>query len=167
MLTAFSSVRLVLSGTAAQGALRRQGHTYLLDPAGVDTDVAEADAAFREAGRLLRSDPLRADAAFERGLGLYLGELLSEEGPAEWVVEPREAWRARMAGAAYDLAVLRYAAGRSSEAVRAARQGLSADRHHDPLWRVLVAALRSRDDQAAADRAAGEYDDVLRGLAAD
>jgi DNA-binding SARP family transcriptional activator len=161
MLTTLSSVRSVLATTPAAGALVREGAAYRLDPDAIVTDVALADQALQRARRARATAGTDADAAYVSALGLYGGELLTEEGPAEWVVQPREAWRARMAGAAHELAVLRYARGEATAAADAARQGLSVDRHSDPLWRVLIASLRAGEDDAAAERAASDYACVL------
>lgn len=164
MLTTLSSVRAVLGETGATRALTREGAAYRLDATAVVTDLALADAALHAAKQLRADRPAEADAAYERALDLYAGELLVEEGPADWVVEPREEWRTRMAAAAYEQAVLRYSAGRPAAAVAAARRGLAVDRNSDPLWRVLLAALRADDDAAAAERAEAEYGQVLASL---
>ncbi len=162
MLTTLSSLRGVLAMTPAAGALVRDGAAYRLLPEVVVTDIALAERSLEQA----RHAPSReVDAAYESALDLYAGDLLEEEGPAEWVVEPREQWRQRMAGASHELAVLRYRRGQTGPAVRAARRGLAVDRHSDALWRVLVASLRADDDQMAADRAEGDYASLLQELA--
>lgn len=163
MLTTLSSVRSVLAATPAAGALVREGAAYRLDPDAVVTDVALADQALVRARRARNQAGVDADAEYVVALDLYAGELLAEEGPAEWVVEPRESWRARMAGAAHELAVLRYTSGQTTAAAVAARQGLAVDRHSDPLWRVLIAALRAGEDDAAAERASADYACLLAG----
>ena len=163
MLTTLSSVRAVLATTPAAGALVREGAAYRLDPEAVVTDVALADQALQRARRARVQATADADAEYVGALDLYAGELLAEEGPAEWVVEPREAWRARMSAAAHELAVLRYARGQATSAADAARHGLAVDRHSDPLWRVLIASLRAGEDDAAAERAASDYALVLAG----
>lgn len=166
MLTTLSSVRSLLSYTCLPGALVREGAAYRLDPAAVLTDVAVAGQALERARRARSTSAHdEADAQYVLALDLYDGELLAEEGPAEWVVEPREQWRARMATAAHELAVLRYTRGQTTGAAVAARRGLAVDRHSDPLWRVLVAALRAGEDAAAAERAESEYDALLGQLA--
>ncbi|MCW2779296.1 MAG: transcriptional regulator, family, partial [Frankiales bacterium] len=165
MLTTLSSVRAVLVSTPAEGALSREGAAYRLDPEAVVTDVALADAALDRARRAAADLAADADGAYVAALDLYAGELLAEEGPAEWVVEPREDWRVRMAGAAHELAVLRYRRGQTAAAAAAARRGLAVDRRSDQLWRVLVAALRAGEDDVAAERAESDYGSLLSELA--
>ncbi len=134
-------------------------------PTLVDTDLAAVDRLLARARHQRTADPVAAEATYTAALGLYSGELLQEEGPAEWVVSARERWRLRVADAARDLAVLQYRQGRTDDAAASARLGLGVDRHSDPLWRVLVAALRSGDDVMAAERAEADYDALLLELA--
>ncbi len=165
MLTTLSSVRSVLASTPAAGALSREGAAYRLATEAVVTDVALADAALERARRVASDPTADVDGDYAAVLDLYAGDLLVEEGPADWVVEPREQWRVRMAGAAHELAVLRYRRGKTAAAAAAARRGLAIDRHSDQLWRVLVAALRAGEDDAAAERAEAGYSTVLGELA--
>ena len=66
-------------------------------------------------------------------------------------------------GSTIDL--LRYREADFAGAVEAARRGLGIDRMSDPLWRVLVAALRAGEDPVAAERAAAEYDELVDAMA--
>ena len=165
LLTTLSSLRTALREGGAEGALQREGAAYLLSAQTVLTDLTLADRALARARRYRDTAPEDADAAYVHALDLYAGEVLAEEGPAEWVSRPREQWSARMSTAAHELAVLRYRRGQLTGAVAAARRGLTLDRWSDPLWRVLIAALRAGDDSVSADRAEGEYTALLVDLA--
>ena len=98
---------------------------------------------------------------------LHRGDLLEDLGPAEWVIEPREARRAQAADAAVSLAELRLELGDPDGAARACRSGLSIDRYHDPLWRHLIEARDRAGDAGAALRARQEYETVLTDLGLD
>lgn len=162
--TTVSSVRRLVADATGGDGLVREGQSYVLDEALVATDVRRAEGLLRSAEGARRQQPSAARAGYAEVLDLYAGDLLVEEGPAEWVVEAREDWRRRAAGAAYELAVLEYAAGRSAAAAAAARRGLEIDRLADPLWRVLTAALRADDDPVAADFVVQEYEALLAAL---
>ncbi len=163
LLTTLSSLRTALRDGGVDGALQREGSAYLLGAQAVLNDLTLADRALARARRYRDTAPEDADAAYVHALDLYAGELLAEEGPAEWVSGPREQWRARMSTAAHELAVLRYRRGQLTEAVAAARSGLGLDRWSDPLWRVLIAALRAGADDVSADRAENDYTALLAG----
>ena len=166
---AVSSLRQALEPGVARGAhtlLLREGDAYRLAlPEGSDADLVafRADAA---AGRSAHAagDLVAAVDAFERAIAAYAGDLLPEEGPAEWVIEEREQVRLEVADIAAQLATLRLEAGDADAARAAAERGLRADRYRDDLWRRLVAAHRARGDQAAAARAERDYHLVLAEL---
>ena len=94
-------------------------------------------------------------------LDLYRGELLEEEGPAEWVVKARDHYRATAADLAERLAGAHLAASSLAAAVRICQRGLEIDRYRDRLWRLLVASHRESGDQASAALAARDYAAVL------
>ena len=165
LLTTLSSLRTALRDSGVDGALQREGSAYLLSAQAVITDLTLAHRALARARRCRDTAPEDADAAYVHALDLYAGEVLAEEGPAEWVSGPREQWRARMSTAAHELAELRYRRGQLTEAVAAARRGLTLDRWSDPLWRVLIAALRAGEDDISARRAENDYAALLSDLA--
>jgi DNA-binding SARP family transcriptional activator len=117
--------------------------------------VAEARAAQRNGaeGQLAR--------ALRISLDLYHGDVLPEDGPAEWVVARREQVRLEALEAAVGLAELSLAAGDLSGAVHACRIGLGLDRYHDPLWRMLIVARDRAGDAGAASRDRRDYAAVL------
>ncbi len=129
----------------------------------MDVALFEAEAA---AGRASRAagDIAGARERLRGALELYGGDLLPEDGPADWVVERRERCRLLAVGAAQLLAELCLAAGDAAEAASACGAGLAVDRYHDPLWRLLIEARERAGDPGAASRARQEYAALLSGL---
>ncbi|WP_110852785.1 BTAD domain-containing putative transcriptional regulator [Georgenia satyanarayanai] len=144
----------------------RDGESYMLALGpGSTSDVVVVDEALAAAARAAR----RGDVAGQRAalgavLAGYTGDVLPEEGPADWLVPTRERYRTRVAEAAALLAELALAAGDHAEAVRAAQRSVDIDEYRDDAWRTLVAALRAAGEPAAAERAARSYSQVLREL---
>ena len=103
-------------------------------------------------------------ADFAMALLLYRGDLLPQDGPAEWAVERREHFRREAVEAATIVADDAYAAGDLDEAIRVCRRGLELDRFHDPLWRVPIAARDQAGDSGSASRERREYASILEGL---
>jgi DNA-binding SARP family transcriptional activator len=163
---AISSLRQALEpGVARAGftLLVRDGDAYCLASGSelrIDLVAFEGEVA---AGRRARAagDADRAMACFEAALDHCTGELLPEEGAADWAVEQRERCRSLAAGAAEWLAESRLAGGDPSGAARAAAAGLRVERYHDPLWRLLAEARDEAGDPVAASRARAEYRRVL------
>ena len=87
-----------------------------------------AGAAAQPGRRAIRrSRPTRLRRALER----YRGDLLPEDGPAEWLVEARDRARLAAVGAARSLAELRLRAGDLAGAIQACLRGLAIDRYDD------------------------------------
>jgi len=169
---AVSSLRSLLAPDAPRGSFRmieRSGETYaLVLPPGSTADVLEADTALRAADRArLAGAPAAEAAALDTALASYTGELLPEDGPAEWVVNDREQWRLRAAAACARLAELRLAAGEPRAAIEAARRGVGIDPFSDTLWRTLIAGYARTGNTAAAAKARQEYAEVLNELGLD
>jgi DNA-binding SARP family transcriptional activator len=169
---AVSSLRSLLAPDAPRGSFRmieRSGETYaLVLPPGSTADVLEVDTALRAADRArLAGDPAAEAAALDTALASYTGELLPEDGPAEWVVNDREQWRLRAAAACARLAELRLAAAEPQAAIEAARRGVGIDPFSDALWRTLIAGYARTGDTAAAAKARQEYAEVLSELGLD
>ena len=101
--------------------------------------------------------------AFRAALAAYGGELLPEDGPAEWAAGRRDRARAEVVEAARALAelLLDHDPAGAAEACTA---GLALDPHHDPLWRLLVEARERAGDQAAATSARSGYARMLAEL---
>jgi DNA-binding SARP family transcriptional activator len=97
-------------------------------------------------------------------LSSYAGDLLPEDGAADWVIDPRERYRTLAVGAAATLAELHLDRGDAESAAGAAARGVHIDRYHDRCWRVLIRAHEAQGDHAAAQRALRGYRDVLDSL---
>jgi DNA-binding SARP family transcriptional activator len=166
---AVSSLRSLLAPQAPRGSARmveRRGETYVLVlPPGSSADLLAFDEAAEEARRARRAGRVAAEVdALTRATGLYRGELLPEDGAAEWVVGERERVRLSAALGCARLAELRTAAGDPEDAVVVARRGVGIDPLADGCWRSLIAAYDRLGDSAAAARARREYVDVLHEL---
>jgi DNA-binding SARP family transcriptional activator len=149
----------------------REGDAYRLAPgphAVFDLLAFERHVA---AGRRARlgGDVDRAAASFQAALDCYQGELLPEDGPAEWVLEHRERTRSMAVETAEALAQLLLQQGDAEAAAKACVEGLRADRFHDPFWRMLIVARDRAGDRMAASRARADYEAMLSelGLPAD
>jgi DNA-binding SARP family transcriptional activator len=166
---AVSSLRRLLVPAAPRGAprmLERTAETYaLILPPGSSVDVVEFDAALADADRARTVRAGSAEVgALDRAVALYRGELLPEEGAAEWVVRERDRVRLRAAEACTRLAELHLQAGPPGAAVAAARRGIEIDPYADGSWRLLVSAYERQGDSAAAARGRREYAEVLDDL---
>jgi DNA-binding SARP family transcriptional activator len=162
---ALSSLRKVLDAapTPAGGLIRRDGATYaLMLPAGSTHDlVVVADAIDRARALARLGDAPGAAATGQHALAAYAGDLLPEEGPADWVVERRRALDAEVVECAAMVAEQAVEAGQPDAAVGACQQGLAIDRYHDGLWRLLIRAQVAGGDVAAATRTQDRYRAVL------
>jgi DNA-binding SARP family transcriptional activator len=163
---AISELRRLLEPTAARGEwtlLRREatGYRIALDsPA--DCDVRLIESHLRAAEAAARAGATDAMlVGLTAALGTYSGELLPEDGPADWVVEERDRLHDTLAAAAERLAEVRAAGGQQVEAVQAAQLGLQHDRYRDRLWQLLIASLSAAGHPAAAASARTAYDEVL------
>jgi DNA-binding SARP family transcriptional activator len=165
---AVSSLRQLLEPGVARGAATvvvRDGDTYRLQVAPGAVDLVEFDDQVA-LGRHARAagDDARAATALTRALELYRGELLADEGAAEWVTGERDRLRITAADASQLLAELHLEAGRPAEAANEADRGLRIDQYRDALWRLLIQAAEAAGDRAAARRHQDRYDAVLRDL---
>jgi DNA-binding SARP family transcriptional activator len=166
---AMAALRRVLEPTAARGSfqlLRRDGDAYRLAlPNGASVDLQAFDRALA-AGRASRErgDDDGALRSYEEALDLYAGDLLPEDGPAEWVADRRELARLAAVEAAQRRAEILLRTGDPEGAARAANAGLRIDRYQDPLWRLLIKARDEAGDQGAASRARTGYDKMLSEL---
>lgn len=169
---AISGLRTVLEpGTPRGGAglIRREGDAYRLGlPSGSEIDLVEFEALLVSAStsQAAADDEAAADA-LRRALERYRGDLLPEDGPAEWVVEARDRARLAAVGAARTLAELRLAANDQAGAIRACLRGLAVDRYDDALWRLQVEAHDQAGDRSAAHRTRRGYEQMLIDLGID
>lgn len=164
-----SGLRTALEPGAVRGANRilvRDGDRYLLAlPDGAECDVRsfEDDLAAAEvacAGHSVEAAVAHLGAALDR----YVGDLLPEDGPAEWVLPHREHLRGRAAEAALLLGRLHLERRRPDEAATAARRSIDIDGWRDAAWRLLIRACDAAGDAAEAERARQGYAAVLTSL---
>ncbi len=166
---AIAALRRTIEPAAMRGSfqlIRRDGDAYILAvPDGSRIDVLEFDAALARGhrARSVGDDPT-AELAFEQALSLYRGDLLPEDGPAEWVADRRESCRLAVVDATQALAEILLARGDAAGAARACNTGLRIERYHDPLWRLLIEARDEAGDQGAAKAARLGYDRMLSEL---
>ena len=152
-----------LADVAGGPLLTRDGDAYRLAPGcNVEVDLIEFDEALNAARRAQAAGD--AGAAFKRALDLYGGELLPEEGPADWVIELRARCLAGVVEASQAVAMSALESGDPEEAARASVNGLRVDRYADTLWRLLIKARQLAGDRLAASRTMAEYEQVLREL---
>jgi DNA-binding SARP family transcriptional activator len=165
---AISSVRRLLDDHRPGGGalVRRDGPAYVLALPDVScADVAVFAAARDEAREAARSgDEAMVLDAGDRALVAYGGDLLPEEGPAEWVVELRRQAAADATEVALLVAETALGVGSHEIAAAACARGLDVDRYHDGLWRLLVDAQERTGDRAAATRSNERYHAMLREL---
>jgi DNA-binding SARP family transcriptional activator len=165
---ALSALRRELAPHAERGAcelLVRDGDAYRLAlPAGSRIDLAVFEDAV-QTSRRARSNgsPRGAVEACRAVLGAYGGDLLPEDGPADWAAARRERARAELVEAARGLAEL-LLDDDPEGAAQASAAGLAVDPYHDPLWRLLVVARERAGDQAAATSARSGYARMLAEL---
>jgi DNA-binding SARP family transcriptional activator len=152
--------------TEGQQLVVRQGEAYaLVLGRGSAFDLAEFDQTLHDAS-LARSAGDNGAAAEElrRAVRLYSGEVLPEDGPAEWVTDTRERYRLRAAEAAASLAGLELVLGNPADAAAAATRSVEIDPWRDESWRTLVETFRRLGDPAAAERAQRRYELILNSL---
>jgi DNA-binding SARP family transcriptional activator len=139
-----------------------QSYRFALAP-DVKLDILEFSRLLLEADTArIRGDFGRAADAVEAALDQYHGDLLPEEGPAEWALEMREHLRLRAADAAARLVDLLNAAdAEPSRVIASCERGLRIDRYNDSLWKRLIAVHEARGDLAKAARLRSQYSEML------
>ncbi|QHC22910.1 AfsR/SARP family transcriptional regulator [Streptomyces sp. GS7] len=147
----------------------RTGDAYLLNlPADAYLDTLAFQTALTRSRRASAvGDTDSAVADLRDALASYSGELLPEDGPAEWLQHDREMYRRQAANAAAELAAAELAAGNPRDAVVAAEKCLVIDAFHDTGWQLLVRAYRRLGAPAAAERARRRYAAMLASLGID
>jgi DNA-binding SARP family transcriptional activator len=165
---AISSLRSVLGGRGRgrPTLLGRSGESYCLAlPPGSSSDVRDFEARLAEArARRFDGDAAGERAALTAALGHYGGDLLPEEGPAEWVVAERDRLRLTAAGAWCVLGRRLGDDGEFAEGVDAVRASLRLDGYSDDAWRLLIDLHTRAGNPAAAQAAALEHGQVLAEL---
>jgi DNA-binding SARP family transcriptional activator len=167
---AMSSLRKLLEPNSARGQSRllvRDGDAYgLALPANGYCDVAAVRAALDQARASSRASSAGL-AALRAAVAGYTGDLLPEDGAAEWVSYEREELRGAVAAAAASLAALELSTGDTVAAVAAAERAVAIDRYGDEGWRLLIQAHERDGDLGAASRARMRYAEMLIELGVD
>ena len=151
-------------GRGGREILQRDGDAYRLAiPHGSRVDVLAFEEAMSRGRAAVGRDDSGAAAAYRAALAEYAGELLPEDGPADWIVARRERARADYVEAAVGLAEI-LLAERPAEAAAVCVAALGIDAYHDPLWRLLIDARERAGDRAAAASARASYARMLDDL---
>ena len=161
---AVSSIRGLLkdAGIARSCQIVRDGDAYALIADSWHIDFVELDRAVDQA-----SSPRHRDGNHDvrdelrRALDAYGGELMADEGPAEWLLEAREHARATAVKAALILAETALLDGDLETAEHACQRGLEVDRYQDSLWRMLIRAREGAGHAGAALKARHDYQSIL------
>ncbi len=159
---AVSSLRKVLPSRPSPG-ITRQGDAYQLEMSPeAFCDVRSFQVWLSSAAAAMtRGDHRRAVDAAVRATDVYRGDLLIDEGPAEWVVGPRDALRLDMVRACTIGAESAMKLGIPQEATRMAERGLAVDRYADALWRVQIESLEQSSDKASAERVRRSWQEMM------
>ncbi|MDF2254727.1 AfsR/SARP family transcriptional regulator [Streptantibioticus ferralitis] len=166
---AISSLRSLLEPDRERRKPRlvvRDGDAYLLNlpaDAYLDTLAFQTSLAYARRARSA-GDTAMTLQGLRNALAVYRGELLPEDGPAEWLQQDREMYRYQAAKAAAELAATELEVGNPQEAVTAAEMCLAVDPCHDQGWHLLIKAYGRIGAPAAAERARRRYTDMLASL---
>jgi len=168
---AISSLRHLLEPEARRGQsllLPRLGDSYTLAlPDGSRCDLLDFQEELASARTArLSGDPAAERARLRRALSCYGGDLLPEDGSAEWVVAERDRLRLAAADAGEQLARAEAAAGDVGTAVEQARQALAFDMYRDSTWRLLIQLHERVGDLSAAHAVRRQYGKILAELGA-
>jgi DNA-binding SARP family transcriptional activator len=165
---AVSALRSLLQpGQARQSTLLpRRGDAYALALAGHgSSDVAELDGQLVLARRARGiGDVGAAVAAWREVARLYRGELLLEQGNAEWVVAERDRLRLAAADALESLGRHLVGTDGLGEGIDALRRALELDPFRDGAWRTLAETFVARGDLSAAAAVRQRHRQVLEDL---
>lgn len=161
-----SSLRRALGADTAERIVERAGEAYLLHLADRrDCDLADFDASLEGAADARRrGDAIGAADGLRHAVHRYVGEILPEDGPAEWAVGARERYRTRASEAASALAHLELRTGDRRGALDAATRAVEIDPWLDESWRALVTVHRESGDVVATRRAEEAYRRVRQTL---
>ena len=150
---AISSLRQLLEANGnGRSLVARDGEAYRLAlPDGASVDLIEFDRAFADgrAARALREID-RSIVAYQRVVDLHCGELLPEDGPAEWVVQERSRRCGEACAAAEAIAEMSIDRHDFEAAAATCERGLRIDRYRDKLWRLRVVSCEQAGELAAA-----------------
>jgi DNA-binding SARP family transcriptional activator len=162
--TAVSAARQVLEPFAF--TLERESDSYrLVTPPGTTWDTAEFQTMLQSAQRARSAgDSTRAYDDFAQALALYTDDLLTEEGPSEWIVAHRDRLRHEAVNAAIAAAEIALATDRHADAVAACERAVILDPCADRAWELMTSAFERSGSRASAQRARQAYLDVQQKL---
>lgn len=162
--TAVSAARQILEPFAF--TIERESDSYrLVTPPGTTWDIAEFQTALQSANRARSTgDSAQAYEDFVRALSLYTDDLLTEEGPSEWIVAHRDRLRHEAVNAAIAAAEIALATDRHSDVVAACERAVILDPCADRAWRLMTSAFERSGSRASAQRARQAYLDVQQKL---
>jgi DNA-binding SARP family transcriptional activator len=168
---AISSLRHLLEADAPRGQsllLPRLGDSYMLAlPDESRCDLLDFQTALASARTARLSGDVPAErASLRRALSCYGGDLLPEDGSAEWVMAERDRLRLAAADAGEQLARAEATSGDVATAVEQARQALTFDRYRDSTWRLLIELHERAGDLSAAHAVRRQYGKILAELGA-
>jgi DNA-binding SARP family transcriptional activator len=162
---AISALRKMMPPPPAP-TITRHGDSYQLElPPDAFCDVRTFQVALAAASAAAAQQNHRTalDEAL-RAAEVYRGDLLLDEGPAEWVVGPRETLRLDMVRACSIGAEAAIKLGLLREAARIAERGLAVDHYADHLWRTLIDCHERSGDVASADRVRRSWQEMMEDL---
>jgi len=159
---AVSSLRKAMPPRPAP-SIARHGDTYQLE---LRSDAVCDVRSFQESlglasAALSRTDHRRAYDEARRAIEQYRGDLLLDEGPAEWVVGHRDALRLEMVRACAIAGEAALKLGMPHEAARVSERGLAVDRYADALWRLQIESLEQSNDKASAERVRRSWQEMM------
>jgi DNA-binding SARP family transcriptional activator len=159
---AVSSLRKVMPDRPAPG-IARHGDAYQLEMRpGSFSDLRAFQTLLNSAATAMaQCDHRRAFDEARNAATLYRGDLLLDEGPAEWVVGHRDALRLDMVRACTIAGEAAMKLGIPHEATRMSERGLSVDRYADPLWRLQIESLEQSSDRASAERVRRSWQEMM------
>lgn len=162
---AVSSLRKLMPDQPPPGIVRH-GDAYQL---AISADAFVDVRAFQRCTALsttamANGDFQRAFDEARRATDMYRGDLLLDEGPADWVVGHRDALRLDMVRACTIGGEAAMKLGLPHEATRLAERGLGVDRYADPLWRLHIESLEQSSDKASAERVRRSWQGMMEEL---
>jgi DNA-binding SARP family transcriptional activator len=143
--------------------LPRRGDAYVLALAAHgSSDVLDLDAQLTRARRArAMGDLATAVAAWREVAQIYRGELLLEQGNAEWVVAERDRLKMAVADALELLGRALVDTDAADEGIHALRRALDLDPFRDGTWRTLAETHEALGDASAAAAARHRHRHVL------
>jgi DNA-binding SARP family transcriptional activator len=159
---AVSSLRKLMPPPPAPG-ITRHGDAYQLEVRpDAFCDVRSFQVSLSAAAAAMsQGDHRRAFDEARRAADVYRGDLLLDEGPAEWVTGHRDALRLDMVRACTIAGEAAMKLGMLHDATRMSERGLSVDRYVDSLWRLQIDSLEQSSDKASAERVRRSWQEMM------